>query len=153
MYDTLGLHWESCNLFWDPAKNKKGGITQTKKRDPGATGIYLNCLRSNITVIDIDGDTPESRALLSLLRGRCNMVAITRKGVHLVFRHTDKLPGQHANPKTKIDVRSHADGKSGIILVQPSRYTVPGEAPTKYAWLVTPDGSGLQDVLKKSSRS
>ena len=123
----------------------KTGINQKHSESPNplATGIFVLCGPSNVSVIDIDGTTGMSMAILHQLAGRCNLVAETRKGIHLFFRHHPKLPRAYANPVTKVDVRSSGQTVKGapatdIIFVYPSRYPVPqGEGPP-YQWLAVP---------------
>ena len=146
LLQTLGLKWGSCNL--GSAINQKTkelmktGINQrhSESPNPQATGIFVICGPSNVSVIDIDGTTGMSMAILHQLAGRCNLVAETRKGIHLFFRHHPKLPRAYANPVTKVDVRSSGQTVKGasatdIIFVYPSRYPVPQGEGLPYQWL------------------
>lgn len=136
------MYWESCNLRWDPQNQKKTGIAQLKQRDRHAKGIYLRCRESAISVIDIDGDNPHTRHILQLALQDCTMVAKTRKGYHLFFKHHAAFQGgNYQNSMCELDVRSYSDKgeTSEIILVHPSSYFKADECMVVgYKWLRLP---------------
>jgi hypothetical protein len=110
-------------------------------------GVYVKCKPSNITVIDIDGDTDFSRKVLQKVKGRCNLIAKTRKGLHLYFRGAAPQGCAYANQRTKVDVRSHGKAPKGdIIFAAPCTYT-DGVTTYAYEWVVIPEaGQDLQPV-------
>ena len=96
---------------------------------------YVKC--SNITVIDIDGDTAFAREILVHAGGRCNLVAETRKGIHLYFMHTPQLRQGYQGKDLKVDIRAwNGKGSPDIILTPPSEYVA--DTTVRYKWIVTP---------------
>eukprot|EP00760_Papus_ankaliazontas_P009242 PhM_4_TR13984/c2_g1_i4/m.81642 len=149
LLERLGLSWNSTPLYWDAEKGRKRGIVQSTQQDPIASGIYIRCANSNISVIDIDADTPDTRQLLTVLNGRCNLVALTPKGLHLFFEHHSSLPRGFTGRSLGYDVRSYDDMASDIVLVAPSAYVANGER-RDYKWCVVPAGKLLtcpQEVI------
>jgi len=132
-----GLDWRSCPLRYDSVKEKKV-LKQTGIRDGTGPGFYVRC--TDVQAIDIDGDSAESHHVLRLLAGRCNLVAVTRKGLHLIFSTTPDTmlpPGGH-NEEARIDSRAPNPGKKpDILLTQPSTYMM-GTQKITYRWLTVP---------------
>jgi hypothetical protein len=107
----------SCDLDYDTAKGKKTGIKRGLPFSPNQAGIFIIC--EGILAIDLDGPSIQAQQLVQLLDGRCNMVAITRKGAHLVFNAHQALSLNHTFRDYQIDIRT---GDKGILLVEPSYY-------------------------------
>ena len=140
---THGLTWFSCPLsaVCTDGTWKKTGIFQSGEQNPSASGFYVKC--SNITVIDIDGDTAFAREILAIARGRCNLVAETRKGIHLYFSHTPQLRQGYQGKTLKVDIRSwNGKGSPDIVLTPPSEYVA--DTTVRYKWIATPvEGESL----------
>ena len=136
--EKMGFLWDSCPLSFNYKTGKKI-VTQTKRHKSSDSGIYVHCAESGISVIDIDGMTSHSMALLNLLAGECNMVSLTNKGIHLVFKHSPHLPTGYSNTEACIDTRS---GGKDILFVQPSRYDCP-QGRIKYTWHRVPKDNNL----------
>jgi hypothetical protein len=137
LLSRLSLPWRSCPLAWDHERGKKKGICQPGGTDPNATGFYLRCADGGISVVDLDSCTPQALEVLSTCAGRCNLVALTPRGVHLFFAHTQGLPKGFASATAKVDVRSFDNKSSDLILVEPSAYSK-GQETLRYRWLCVP---------------
>lgn len=142
--EQLDLDWRSCPLTWDKAKKKKL-LRQTTTRDRSANGFYARC--SNITVIDLDGDTGAARDVLRLCGDDCNLVATTKKGAHLFFSFCPRLATHISRDGSAVDIRTGGPGREpDIILVHPSEYTSDDGRET-YNWVAVPDaGKSLLQV-------
>jgi hypothetical protein len=125
---TLG----SCDLDYDEVRGRKTGIVRSTSFNPHAAGIYIVC--KNILAIDLDGLSHQSHTLLNTLRGRCNMVALTRKGAHLLFKAHHRWNTNRANTTYQIDIRT---GEGGILMVEPSYYHTP-TGTQRYKWFRIP---------------
>eukprot|EP00760_Papus_ankaliazontas_P006101 PhM_4_TR1289/c1_g1_i10/m.7445 len=148
--DRMGLTWRSTPLHWSQEKEKKSGIFQSTNRNSSSPGFYVRCADAHISVIDLDCDTPAVRAILSKLAGRCNLVALTPNGVHLLFAHHPALPRGFTGPEFGFDIRTFDSRASDIVLIPPSAYNHPSYGKQQYEWLVFPQGdlaSFPEDVL------
>eukprot|EP00760_Papus_ankaliazontas_P023412 PhM_4_TR2051/c1_g2_i3/m.9379 len=78
-----------------------------------------------------------------MIGGRCNLVALSPKGVHLFFRHHPRLKRGFSRPDLGFDIRTYDNTASDIILVEPSAdvKTLPDGTieQAKYTWLVVPN--------------
>ena len=138
--EGMGFRWLSGSLSYNTATGKKvfkRYKDEAHQHNPNSNGIFIECLGSGVSVIDIDGDSPTARSLIQLVAGRCNLVARTRKGVHLFYQHAPELGHGWSNAEAKVDVRSSGGGKTDIVFVAPSRYDTE-EGPFRYSWLVIP---------------
>eukprot|EP00760_Papus_ankaliazontas_P024971 PhM_4_TR2448/c2_g4_i1/m.79202 len=142
--DRMGLRWRSTPLAWDSEKNKKTGIIQTTNTSKNSTGFYVRCIDADVSVIDLDSDTPVVRELLRVIGGKCNLVAKSPNGLHLYFRHHKDLPRAFVGgPDLGYDIRTHDGRSSDIILLPPSAYMKYG-TPQVYEWHVVPSGPLFQ---------
>eukprot|EP00760_Papus_ankaliazontas_P016112 PhM_4_TR16760/c3_g2_i2/m.75198 len=138
----LRLPWRSTPLGWDVVKQKKTGIRQSTEHDVAQSGFYVKCSDACISVLDFDSDKPAALELMEKIAGRCNLVALSPKGVHLFFTHEPRLRRGFSRPDLGFDIRTYDSGASDIILVEPSAYTKTMTDGTveqaRYTWLVTP---------------
>eukprot|EP00760_Papus_ankaliazontas_P023722 PhM_4_TR2084/c3_g1_i2/m.91653 len=138
----LQLPWRSTPLGWDITQQKKTGIRQSLERDTAQSGFYVKCSDAGISVLDFDSDKPAALELMDKIAGRCNLVALSPKGVHVFFKHEPRLRRGFSRPDLGFDIRTYDSRASDIILVEPSAYTKTLADGTveqaRYTWLVTP---------------
>ena len=110
---------------------------QRRLRNPGSDNFsYVEC--AEITVIDIDLDCELADHVFGVLKNNCNLVAITRKGVHLYFAGiTPELRGAQLSG---VDIRSGGGKKKpDIIYTAPSTFEERGYGYTPlYKWIALP---------------
>jgi P4 family phage/plasmid primase-like protien len=149
LYERLELQWSTFILdFENGRKEMKGAWNKDRKclnnfakwdywlnnpKPDNALHLYLT--DSNLEVIDLDADTPETAHIMKLAKGYCNFMAKTRKGYHLYFK-------SGRNFQTTINTERHIDlitdtGKAMIIIAPPTSYTIDDKRQI-YKWLLYP---------------
>ena len=130
VFPVRGKHPITENGFYDAVTgDEAGGLFA---RYPHATGIGVDCGRSRLLVVDLDG--PEGEANWDWLvrrHGTTETVGVkTARGRHLWFRTDDRRARNTAGRLAPgVDTRGHG----GFVLCPPSRH--PGGA--RYTWLNT----------------
>ena len=144
-YKDLGWLVVSGDMRWDPSAKKGQGAKKfdfhstSWKDDPicrnGSTGYALVMgQQSGVVGIDIDDPKLEHNAkLLKMCEDAGAVKQTTRKGVHLLFKYTDKLKNT-GSTKLALDIRSD----NGLLYCEPSRYIVDGRT-YKYKWINLPE--------------
>ena len=106
--NELKKEFKHCTKSWkdEPMYNSKlNGLA------------ILTGKKSNITVIDIDGETPESIKLKDLMDKSCNYIIKTNKGFHYYYKYFEDIKTT-TNTKIQIDIRND----DGLIYAPPSHY-------------------------------
>lgn len=143
LLDRLHLDWRTFDFEFDYVTGKKKGPNQrSANKDKTRTGVYLRCTRETVQAIDIDRSSPQASELLRLLEGRCNFVAQTKKGIHLLFANDGSLP-QGMQAECGIDIRSqNGSSQPDILFCAPARYNAYGSL-IQYEWIVVPQSAPL----------
>ena len=144
LLDHLNLDYHTFPFGYDNATGKKTPPNQKHaSRDRTKTGVYIECSLDTVAAIDIDRPSIEATRVLQLVNGRCNLVAKTRKGIHLLFKNNGLLP-QGLQTACGMDIRSQSDGnKPDILFCAPARYVAYGEL-VRYEWIAIP---ATNDIL------
>ena len=133
--------WYTGNLEWNRKTKKKNMIGgQLRRRRPESDNTcYMEC--EGITVVDIDDTSEISSRLLDSIGNRCNLVAKTRKGIHLYF--SGNTPEFRGAQLVGADIRTGGGGdekRADIIYACPSHYNI-GDEVVHYDWLAMPNAA------------
>jgi hypothetical protein len=133
---SMGFPHYSFQLRLDERGKKCGPNRRRKVLLITDSGYYIEC--QNVLVVDIDGPTRGSLEFLCRLAGRCNCVARTRKGMHLLFQAHPQVRTNTQDRESMMDVRT---GMGGILYVEPSCYVQQSGEMFHYKWVCIPAGA------------
>ena len=112
---------------------------QRRRRPESDNTCYMEC--EGITVVDIDDTSEISSRLLDSIGNKCNLVAKTRKGIHLYF--SGNTPEFRCAQLVGADIRTGGGGdekRADIIYACPSHYNI-GDEVVHYDWLAMPNAA------------